>query len=361
MSIDDGSLSAIKQVYLQMKKGELDNINSQNQNPSPNQPQNSMNPAQPNVWGNQSGGQAMNNQMNNFQMNNQMNGQMNPMQAGNMPINNQQMFMGNPMNPQMFWGNNNGNNPVNPGMMMPNQQMFYGFYPPNPGFMPQPGMNPNFGFPGGANWQFPQNQQPAPQQPQSNGTGQNWTLRFEKKEDGQFLNVQITDDLTVDEAINRYRKKTLDTSPLQFKYNGKPLNPLLKLNQSGLQDNATIMVEKASSFQNNFQQPQFQQQFQPQFGQFNPQVNPMVQPPDGSYNLVFEQKAGGQSITIQISPDKLVSDAINSFKNKIFYQGEMKFIFNGQNLDQNLTVQAAGLRNGSKILVIGTKDIEGAY
>ena len=184
---------------------------------------------------------------------------------------------------------------------------------------------------------------------------------MKKKEDGQFLNVQITDDLTVDEAINRYRKKTLDTSPLQFKYNGKPLNPLLKLNQSGLQDNATIMVEKASSFQNNFQQPQFQQQFQPQFGQFNPQVNPMVQPADGSYNLVFEQKAGGQSITIQISPDKRVSDAINSFKNKIFYQGEMKFIFNGQNLDQNLTVQAAGLRNGSKILVIGTKDIEGAY
>ena len=76
--------------------------------------------------------------------------------------------------------------------------------------------------------------------------------------------------------------------------------------------------------------------------------------------MIFEQKAGGQTLTIQIQPDKKVSDAINSYKNKIQYPGEMKFIFNGQNLNPDLTLNEAGLKNGSKILVIGTKDIEGA-
>jgi hypothetical protein len=360
---NDGTMNPMNDIYIRMQKGEFD-INKT----TSNQPQNSMGPPmnqipQQNAWGNQPGGQPMNTPMN---------GPMNiPMNNPNMPINSQPMFMANqPINPNIFWANNNVNNPPNPGMMMPGQPIYYGY--PSGGFMPQPGPMPsNFGtmFPGaGAQWQFPQNQvNPVPQQQQNDGNGQHWTLKFEKKEDGQFLNVQITDDLTVDEAISRYRKKTMDISPLQFKYNGKPLNPVLKLNQSGLKNNATIIVEKAdpNSFnQGNFQQPQqppFPPQFQPQFGQINPQVIPMIQPQDGSYNLVFEQKAGGQSITIQISPDKRVSDAINSFKNKIFYQGQMKFIFNGQNLDENLTIQAAGLRNGSKILVIGTKDIEGAF
>ena len=76
--------------------------------------------------------------------------------------------------------------------------------------------------------------------------------------------------------------------------------------------------------------------------------------------MIFEQKAGGQTLTIQIQPNKTVADAVNAYKNKVLNQGEMRFIFNGQNLDTSLTLHEAGLKNGSKILVISTKDIEGA-
>ena len=331
----------MQHLYDMMKEGKLDNNSGPGINPQPQVFP--MNPQQ-NQWGNQPAmGQVNNNQMN-----------------PNMPMNNSNMFMNQQMNPQMFWGNNP---PMNPNMMMQNQGMFYGY---NPGFMPQQPMNPAM-FQN--NWQFQQNPGNPNNQPQqqNNENAQFWTLIFENKENGSRLNIQITDDKIVDEAINSYRKKTLDMNYLQFKFNGKPLNSYLKLSQSGLHNNAIITVEKMdpnSMPQNNLQQPTQYGNMGNNFGQ---QVNSFPQgqqffPPqqDGKYNLIFEQKAGGQSITIQVSPEKLVADAINSFKNKMLYQGEMKFIFNGQNLDQNITIYNAGLRNGSKILVIGTKDIEGA-
>ena len=333
----------IQKLYDMVKNGTFDNNNNQpmgmNQQQMPmGGPGFQMNPQQ-NQWGNQP---AMG-QMNNNQMNQ------------NMPMNNQNMFM----NPGMFWGNNPQ---MNPNMMMQNPGMFY---PYNQGFMPQQPMNPAM-FQN--NWQFQPNPvNPAnPQPQQNNDNAQFWTLIFENKENGSRLNIQITDDKMVDEAICSYRRKTADMNYLQFKFNGKPLNSNLRLSQSGLHNNAIITVEKMdpnSMPQNNLQQPTQYGNMGNNFGQ---QVNPFAQgqqffpAQDGNYNLIFEQKAGGQSITIQISPEKLVADAINSFKNKMLYQGEMKFIFNGQNLDQNITIFNAGLRNGSKILVIGTKDIEGA-
>jgi len=360
--------SAMQQVYMMMKNGSMPTGNNQgqgNQQQMPmGGPQFPMNPQQ-NQWGNQPNGGQMNNQFN---------------QNQNMQMNNQQMFVnqGNlGMSPQMFWGNNFNNNQMQPNMMMMNNQaMFYQF---NPALMNQQGQMQNQFNMNNINpamfqnqWQFQQNQgnstdqQPQqPQPPQNNANTQNWTLIFENRENGQRINVQITDDQSVDEAMNRYRKKSLDTSPLQFKFNGKPLNNFLKLSQSGLHDNAIISVEKMgpnSNPQNPGLQPPTQYNFSGNAGQQvnNFSQNQFFQAADGNYNLIFEQKAGGQSITIQISPDKLVLDAINSFKNKMLYQGEMKFIFNGQNLEPNITIQKAGLRNGSKILVIGTKDIEGA-
>jgi hypothetical protein len=326
--------SAIQQLYDMMKHGNLESVNNQDQrmNPQPMPPGGQgfqMNPQQQNQWGNQP---AM--------------GQFNQ----GMPNNNQNMSM----NQQIFWGNN-------PNMMMQNQGMFFGY---GGGFMPQQPMNPAM-FQN--QWQFQQNQvnPSGPQQQQPNdANAQFWTLTFENKENGSRLNIQITDDKIVDEALSSYRKKTLDMNYLSFKFNGKPLNSNLRLSQSGLHNGAVITVEKMdpNSIPQNNMQPQTQfvnNNFgqQANFAQGQQQFYPAQ---NGNYNIIFEMKAGGQSITIQISPDKLVSDAINSFKNKMLYQGEMKFIFNGQNLDQNLTIQAAGLRNGSKILVIGTKDIEGA-
>ena len=70
-------------------------------------------------------------------------------------------------------------------------------------------------------------------------------------------------------------------------------------------------------------------------------------------------KAGGNKTNIEIQSDKLVGDAINEYKNMIHTELELKFIFNGQNLDEKLTLKEAGLKNGSRILVISTKDIHG--
>ncbi len=58
--------------------------------------------------------------------------------------------------------------------------------------------------------------------------------------------------------------------------------------------------------------------------------------------------------------NKKVSDAITSYRNKMLIEGEIKFIFNGQNLKPELSLKEAGLKNSSKITVITTKDIEGA-
>ena len=190
-----------------------------------------------------------------------------------------------------------------------------GFQPINPPVFPNP--NP-------------------PAQPDQSPGGNFWTLSFEGK--SAPLKIQISSDKTIEEAINHYRIKSGDMVSTRFTSGGKPLAQNLKLSESGLQNNAVIHVEASNA-------PPQPQIFSSQGDRFN---------------LIFEQKAGGQTLTIQIQPNKTVADAVNAYKNKVLNQGEMKFIFNGQNLDTSLTLHQAGLKNGSKILVISTKDIEGA-
>ena len=198
---------------------------------------------------------------------------------------------------------------------VPNFYPYGGFQPINPPVFPNP--NP-------------------PAQPDQSPGGNFWTLSFEGK--SAPLKIQISSDKTIEEAINHYRIKSGDMVSTRFTSGGKPLAQNLKLSESGLQNNAVIHVEASNA-------PPQPQIFSSQGDRFN---------------LIFEQKAGGQTLTIQIQPNKTVADAVNAYKNKVLNQGEMKFIFNGQNLDTSLTLHQAGLKNGSKILVISTKDIEGA-
>lgn len=198
---------------------------------------------------------------------------------------------------------------------VPNFYPYGGFQPINPPVFPNP--NP-------------------PAQPDQSPGGNFWTLSFEGK--SAPLKIQISSDKTIEEAINHYRIKSGDMVSTRFTSGGKPLAQNLKLSESGLQNNAVIHVEASNA-------PSPPQIFSSQGDRFN---------------LIFEQKAGGQTLTIQIQPNKTVADAVNAYKNKVLNQGEMKFIFNGQNLDTSLTLHQAGLKNGSKILVISTKDIEGA-
>ena len=125
------------------------------------------------------------------------------------------------------------------------------------------------------------------------------------------------------------------------------------------------MMNPQMSMMNN---PQMMQMMQMMMN--NPQMMAMMNNPGGGgnisiddsqgWNLVFEKKSGGPTINLTISPEKTVTEAINAYKIKSMQDGEMKFIFNGKELPYSLKICQSGLNNGSKILVISTKDVEGA-
>ena len=82
------------------------------------------------------------------------------------------------------------------------------------------------------------------------------------------------------------------------------------------------------------------------------------------WNLIFEKKNGTQVVNIRVSPNETVQHAINMYRFKTNTQekdDEIKFIFNGKQLNYSLTLAASGLSNASKITVISTKDVEGAF
>ena len=82
---------------------------------------------------------------------------------------------------------------------------------------------------------------------------------------------------------------------------------------------------------------------------------------NNSWNLIFEKKAGDQTVNISVSPDSTVLEAINLYKLKVGQiDQEMKFIFNGKQLDHSLKVSEAGLNNLARITVITTNDVQGA-
>jgi hypothetical protein len=268
----------------------------------------------------------------------------------------------NPNNPNMAAGNNM---PANPNMMNPNMGM--GGMNPNMGMggmnpnMGMGAMNPNMGMGAmnpnmfnnmGMNQFFnpmmpmggfvnnnvvPNPINPNPQ-PVNQAQGQNWTLNFKRKYDNQNIVIQINSGDTVGSAFNRYRIKSLeDNIPLKFTLKGKQLDGTLSLSASGLTDGAVIDVEKIGS------------------GQI-----PAPAPP-GFWSLIFERKGDNiASVSVQVESTKKVKDAINSYKNKVQNNGDMIFIFNSKTLQEDMTLTAAGLHDGSKILVITTGDIEGA-
>ena len=80
------------------------------------------------------------------------------------------------------------------------------------------------------------------------------------------------------------------------------------------------------------------------------------------WNLLFEEKNGESSITVTISPDKTVREAINLYKIKANKDAnaQMKYIFNGKQLAYDLTLSQSGLQNNSKITVVSIQNVIGA-
>ena len=258
--------------------------------------------------------------------------QLNNQQAGlGVPLNNQQNIFG----PQVEAAAMNMNMNVNvpPGMINNNN--------PNPNmdmnYMYQYWMWMNKVFPGPVPGPVPQ------PNPPSNPT-ENWTIYFEKK-GGQKVMLQFASDKLIKDACTAYRTKSGETGGLKFTFGGKMLDANLTLAQANITNGSTIVVEKGTSI--------------PEFKPTQP-VKEMSAPANFA-NVIFEQKNGGSAnISIQISLDKTVAELIQAYKNKMPFDGESKFIFNGQNLNPALSLKSSGIKNMSKILVITTKEIEGA-
>ena len=151
----------------------------------------------------------------------------------------------------------------------------------------------------------------------------NWTLQFEIGR-GVYP-IQISSDKLFEEAVHRFRNIIIDErSDLKFT---KLLNTNLTLVQNGLKDGDVIKVIKVEKLEF---------------------INS-----DERINIFFESKGQRiQSMWINISPNQKFFDAINNYRKKVQYEGEMMFFYNGMNINRNLTIKQVGLKEGSKILVV---------
>ena len=75
------------------------------------------------------------------------------------------------------------------------------------------------------------------------GDKEGWNLIFEDKKGNKRINVTISPDKTVQEAINTYKiKANLEDAQAKFIFNGKSLCTTLNISQSGLTNNGVITV-----------------------------------------------------------------------------------------------------------------------
>ena len=107
-----------------------------------------------------------------------------------------------------------------------------------------------------------------------------------------------------------------------------------------------------------------------QFGGMNPgMVSPQPQTQADSnvsiddqsgWNLIFENQNDKKSLTIRISEQKLVKEAISMYMLKSGRTDKCKFIFNNKELFVEMKICQSGLNNLSRILVISTQNVIGA-
>lgn len=160
------------------------------------------------------------------------------------------------------------------------------------------------------------------------GKDEIWTIIFERKYDNNKITIQIKSNETVGSAYSKYRIKALeDIIPLKISFEGKSLDTFLILNQSGLTNNSTITVEKEIDI-----------------------------------TLLFENNVSHQIISIGTTKEELLKNVFQKYCNKTGITGEIKFIFNQNILNPELTGGELGLKNLSRIFTITVVPIiGGAY
>ena len=88
-------------------------------------------------------------------------------------------------------------------------------------------------------------------------------------------------------------------------------------------------------------------------------TNTSIDDPTG-WNLIFENQNDKKSLTITISEQKLVKEAISKYMLKSGRTDKCKFIFNNKELFADMKICQSGLTNLSRILVISTQNVIGA-
>jgi len=174
---------------------------------------------------------------------------MNNMNMNNMNMGMNGMNMGmNGMNPMMM-NNMNGMNGMNP-MMMNNMNGMNPMMMNNMNMMNMNGMNPmmmnnmnmmNMMNMNGMNMGMNMMNM---NQNMNMGDAQGWNIIFEEKSGNARVNITLSSDKKVIEAINLYKLKANRSNEenIKFIFNGKTLATELSLSQAGLTDNAVITV-----------------------------------------------------------------------------------------------------------------------
>ena len=73
-------------------------------------------------------------------------------------------------------------------------------------------------------------------------------ILFENQSTLEKINLFISSEKTVQEAINLYRIKSMDSKYKLFLYNGKKLDTKLTISESGIQNGSVISVVDTAKY-----------------------------------------------------------------------------------------------------------------
>ena len=173
-----------------------------------------------------------------------------------------------------------------------------------------------------------------------------------------------TDMIKVMNGINQLN--LIITKIKEFKDNNNMNNINSVNNMMNMNNNLQNMQNMIMGMNNNMMGMQNMNMLMPMNGMMNnmnfPMQNLSFEDFNG-WNLLFEKRKNGVNvmISVEISPDKLVKEAISAYllKSNETDRNSFKFIFNNHELFPEIKISQSGLANGAKILVIDAKNLEG--
>ena len=150
---------------------------------------------------------------------------------------------------------------------------------------------------------------------------------------------------------------------------GDGMNPMMGNVMNPMMGNVMnpMMGNVMNPMMGNVMNPMMGNVMNPMMGNvMNPMAGVGAQPLNTSmedtqgWNLIFENQNDKSTITIRISEQRLVKEAISMYLVKSGRNDKCKFIFNNKELFPDMKICQAGLNNLSRILVISVQNVIGA-